>query len=83
VDHCFIATRTAHMVELTASGDDGAIVQPTFAPNAGDKHMSTRSTAGSGRNKQSPEVRGRATRRRALAAEAAAVAAAGDGDGRA
>lgn len=52
----FIATRSAHMVELAASGEDGAIVQPTFAPNAGDKQMSTRSTAGSGRNKQSPEV---------------------------
>ncbi|KAI8475901.1 MAG: hypothetical protein J3K34DRAFT_403140 [Monoraphidium minutum] len=56
VERCFIATRSAHMVELAASGEDGAIVQPTFAPNAGDKQMSTRSTAGSGRNKQSPEV---------------------------
>lgn len=57
VEKCFIATRSSHMVELSASGEDGAIVQPTFAPNAGDKQMSTRSTAGSGRNKQSPEVR--------------------------
>lgn len=56
VERCFIATRSSHMVELAASGEDGAIVQPTFAPNSGDKQMSTRSTAGSGRNKQSPEV---------------------------
>jgi hypothetical protein len=58
VERCFVATRSGHMVELTAGGEDGAVAQPTFAPNAGDRPMSTRSSAaGGGRNKQSPEVR--------------------------
>jgi len=45
------------MVELTPSSEDGVMVQPTFAPNAGDRQVSTRSTAGSKGGKQSPEVR--------------------------
>jgi hypothetical protein len=54
IESAFIATRSGHMVDLTAAGGDGALVAPTFAPSAGSRH-NTRSTVGS-RNRPSAEV---------------------------
>ncbi|KAF8067216.1 rxt3 [Scenedesmus sp. PABB004] len=56
VERCWLVTRSNKQLELAPRADDCAITHPTFALSNSGPQMSTRSTAGSSRNKPVTEV---------------------------
>lgn len=56
VERCWLVTRSSRNLELQQRAGDAAVTHATFALSANDRQISTRSTAGSSRNKPVSEV---------------------------
>ena len=58
VERCWLMTRSNKHIELAKRSEDGAVSYPTYQLGSNDRQMSTRSTAGSSKNKPTNEVGG-------------------------